>query len=117
MKILSALILHAEDTDKNVFKNAVSNFEMEWQWLQDHEEALDLMRNGKFPLLIIDSDLSPEIISLVDKLSETLFPEAATVIMALNDKEFIHFKMHQLMFNWKDAQGDGGIQFFENPAI
>lgn len=117
MKILSALILHAENTNKSIFKSAVSNFDMEWQWIQDHEKALDLMRNEEFPLLIIDSNLSAEIKSLVDKLSETLFPEAATVSMTLNDKEFVHFKMHQLMFNWKDAQGDGGIQFFENPSV
>ncbi len=117
MKKLNALILHAESVDKDIFKNATTNFDMEWEWVEDHEEALDLMRNGKFPLLIIDNDLPNEIKNLVDKLSETLFPDAATVTMNLDDKDFIHFKMHQLQFNWKDAQGEGGIQFTENPSI
>lgn len=115
MKTLQALILHNESTEISIFENAVNEFDIAFEWIGNSEVAMDLMRNGKYSLLIIDKSLPESIIKQIDKLSETLFPEAATVTMFLNDREFIYFKMHQIMHNWNESQCEGGIQFYENP--
>lgn len=115
MEILQTLLLLSKDTDIQLFKEVVKDLELSFDTTYDAEEAMDLMREGKFSLLIIDKSLPIEIEKKVDKISNTLFPEAATISMFLNDKEFIHFKMIQMMHQWKDAQSDGGIKFYENP--
>lgn len=115
MEILKTLLLIKEGTDLEFFKEVVKDLTLTYQHTYDPEYAMDMMRQGNFSLLIIDKTLPIETEKKVDKLSNTLFPEAATISMFLNDKEFIHFKMIQIMHQWKEAQSDGGIKFYENP--
>lgn len=116
MKVLKALLLRDEATTKEVFLNAVKDFNIEVEWIEDEEKAIDLMTNGHYSLLVIDRALDATIIHKVDKISSYLFEGAATIILDLADEIFVHFKMHQIMFQWRDAQGGGGLQLFDNPA-
>lgn len=118
MKTLQTLALVSKNTSIGILLNTVyTNNQIHIDISENVENAIEQMQMNKYQMLLVDKELPLEVINKINSISEILFPKAAVVNLFLNDTEFVHFKINEMLSKWNKANEESAINFFDNPKL
>lgn len=118
MKTLNTYIVYDSHTSTDIFQKVSKEFDhISTTFETDIEKAIDAINNRSFDMLVMDKMLDKTAQTKLNKLIDLIDPALATVELHMNDEDFIRFKLGAMIARWEEAQGDGNINFIDNPQL
>ena len=115
MKPLKVLAITTRKENIDLFKHVVGQIKsIETGFEMDLENAISLMNNPKYDLLVLDKNLSENDMHKMNKMAEILQPDLPVLEMRFEDKDFIHFKMSEMLQKWIESQSESETKFYDD---